>query len=450
MGREGEPERNGPRIGEVVIREGDHSKHREEVEATRERSGEEECLRHVAGDTLGPGVTLDVHPSCRGLTEDRSWSGKAETLKVRRSASTLHQPPPRSTMALVAAASLALLFLLAVAPSSSRGALQVGFYNGKCNGTDVESAVKSIVASRFSSDRTIVPVLLRLHFHDCFVKGCDASILLDGTGTEKTAAPNLSVRGYDIIDQAKSALESKCPGVVSCADIIAIATRDAVVLVYSLSSETEFLLILFFLVSVNLYVDDWQGGGSQYSYSVQTGRRDGNVSLASEALKNLPGDSFSASQAIAAFKAKGLSASDTVLLLGAHTVGVTHCSFVRSRLYNYNGSGKADPAMDPALVSKLKSTCPQNSTANNFILLDQGTALTVDNSYYKQILANKGILKVDQNIAVDGLTNSTVKSLASGSSFPTLFAGAMVRMGAVQVLTGNQGQIRKSCRVVNK
>lgn len=131
-------------------------------------------------------------------------------------------------------------------------------------------------------------------------------------------------------------------------------------------------------------------------------------------------------------------------------MGVTHCSFVRNRLYNYNGSGKADPAMDPALVSKLKSTCPQNSTANNFILLDQGTPLVVDNSYYKQILANKGILKVDQNIAVDRLTNSTVKSLASGTSFPTLFAGAMVRMGAVQVLTGNQGQIRKSCRLVYK
>ena len=63
------------------------------------------------------------------------------------------------------------------------------------------------------------------------IKGCDASILLDGSGTEKTARPNLSVRGYDLIDQAKAALESKCAGIVSCADIIVVATRDAVVLV---------------------------------------------------------------------------------------------------------------------------------------------------------------------------------------------------------------------------
>lgn len=59
-----------------------------------------------------------------------------------------------------------------------------------------------------------------------------------------------------------------------------------------------------------------QGGGSQYTYAVQTGRRDGVVSLASEAISNLPGASFSASQAIAAFGAKGLNASDMVLLLG--------------------------------------------------------------------------------------------------------------------------------------
>lgn len=75
-------------------------------------------------------------------------------------------------------------------------------------------------------------------------KGCDASILLDGSNSEKTAPPNLSVRGYDIIDAAKSAVEAICPGVVSCADIIAMATRDAVFLVS---------LYIIFIYGLNLY-----------------------------------------------------------------------------------------------------------------------------------------------------------------------------------------------------
>ncbi|KAJ0616647.1 putative peroxidase [Helianthus annuus] len=83
-----------------------------------------------------------------------------------------------------------------------------------------------------------------------FLKGCDASILLDGNNSEKTAPPNLSVRGYDVIDDAKAAVERVCPGLVSCADIIIMATRDVI----SLS-----------------------GGGR---YNVQTGRRDGTTSLA--------------------------------------------------------------------------------------------------------------------------------------------------------------------------
>nr|XP_018680323.1 PREDICTED: peroxidase 60-like [Musa acuminata subsp. malaccensis] len=132
---------------------------------------------------------------------------------------------------MAAALAVATVALLCLTVVPSHAALQVGFYSGKCNGTDVEATIKSIVAARFARDRSIVPALLRLQFHDCFVRGCDASILLDGSGTEKTARPNLSVRGYDLIDQAKAALESKCAGVVSCADIIVVATRDAVVLV---------------------------------------------------------------------------------------------------------------------------------------------------------------------------------------------------------------------------
>lgn len=65
------------------------------------------------------------------------------------------------------------------------------------------------------------------------MKGCDASILLDGNSTEKTAGPNLSVRGFDVIDNAKAAVEAVCPDLVSCSDIIVMATRDAISLVYT-------------------------------------------------------------------------------------------------------------------------------------------------------------------------------------------------------------------------
>ena len=62
-------------------------------------------------------------------------------------------------------------------------------------------------------------------------KGCDASILLDSTNdntAEKDSPGNLSLRGYEIIYDTKQEIENTCPGVVSCADILAMAARDAV------------------------------------------------------------------------------------------------------------------------------------------------------------------------------------------------------------------------------
>ena len=85
------------------------------------------------------------------------------------------------------------------------------------------------------SDPTLAGPILRMHFHDCFVRGCDASVLIAGAGTERTAGPNLSLRGFDVIDDAKAKIEALCPGVVSCADILTFAAPDSVVLIIFLT-----------------------------------------------------------------------------------------------------------------------------------------------------------------------------------------------------------------------
>ncbi|XP_072963508.1 peroxidase 57-like [Typha angustifolia] len=304
---------------------------------------------------------------------------------------------------------------------SCHAQLGYGYYNGKCGNQDVESIIRSIVQSRFNADRKIVAGLLRLQFHDCFVNGCDASILLDGPFSEKTAPPNLSVFGYDVIDQIKKALEATCPGVVSCSDIIIAAVRDALVM----------------------------AGG--LPYRVQMGRKDGMVSFAGLANNNLPPPNIPVPLAIQAFQARGLNPFDMVLLLGGHTVGVTHCSVIRDRLYNFNGSGRPDPSLNPLYVQILSNiVCPRFSSVDNIVFLDDpSSVLTVDNSYYKQLLQNKGILPIDQAIAMDWSTAWIVQLLANTNLFPNLFNQAMVKLGAVQVLTGQQGQIRRDCRRTN-
>ncbi|KAE8718284.1 Peroxidase 2 [Hibiscus syriacus] len=94
--------------------------------------------------------------------------------------------------------------------------------------------IKKVVQAAVYKERRLGASLLRLHFHDCFVNGCDASILLDPSSTidsEKNSRPNQnSARGFEVIDEIKAEVDKICGRpVVSCADIVAVAARDSVV-----------------------------------------------------------------------------------------------------------------------------------------------------------------------------------------------------------------------------
>ncbi|GLT40218.1 hypothetical protein SLA2020_143690 [Shorea laevis] len=139
-------------------------------------------------------------------------------------------------------------------------------------------------------------------------QGCDASILLDDTANftgEKNAVPNAnSVRGFDVIDIIKSQLENLCPGVVSCADIVAVAARDSTVAL----------------------------GGP--SWTVLLGRRDSTTASRSAANGNIPSPLFSLFNQLYIFTNKGFTADETIALLGSHTIGQARCAMFRNRLYN--------------------------------------------------------------------------------------------------------------------
>jgi peroxidase len=124
----------------------------------------------------------------------------------------------------IAAVVLMLLFL----STDCEAHLSPKFYDNTC--PNALSTIRTAIRTAVSRERRMAASLVRLHFHDCFVQGCDASILLKDA--ERNALQNKdSVRGYEVIDSAKAEVEKTCPGVVSCADILALAAQDVSVAV---------------------------------------------------------------------------------------------------------------------------------------------------------------------------------------------------------------------------
>ncbi|CAF2072985.1 BnaC01g21870D [Brassica napus] len=307
--------------------------------------------------------------------------------------------------------------------------LEFGLYRNSC--PEAESIVYSWVETAVLQDPRMAASLLRLHFHDCFVNasalilyfGCDASVLLDDTEGlvgEKTAPPNLnSLRGFEVIDSIKADLESVCPETVSCADILAMAARDSVVV----------------------------SGGP--SWDVEVGRKDGRTASKQAATTSLPSPNSTVPTLTSIFQNLGLSQTDMVALSGGHTLGKAKCTSFTARLQPQQTGQPANHGDNLEFLESLQQLCSTVDTSVAITQLDLVTPSTFDNQYYVNLLSGEGLLPSDQALAVqDPGTKEIVETYAADQSvFFKDFKNAMVKMGGIT--GGNEGEIRRNCRAVN-
>ncbi|CAK9138373.1 unnamed protein product [Ilex paraguariensis] len=309
-----------------------------------------------------------------------------------------------------------LCTLLVILISSLGNALSLNYYEQTC--PDAESIITKVVKSEVMKDQTVPAALLRMHFHDCFIRGCDASVLLNSAGkntAEKDGPPNVSLHAFYVVDNAKKEVEALCPGVVSCADILALAARDVVVL----------------------------SGGP--TWDVPKGRKDGRTSKASETVQ-LPAPTFNISQLHQSFSQRGLSTEDLVSLSGGHTLGFSHCSSFQNRIHNFNSTHDIDPSMHPSFAASLRSICPIKNKAKNAGTGMDPSSTTFDNTYYKLLLEGKSLFSSDQALLTASKTKDLVSEFSSSkAAFHKAFVKSMIKMSSI---TGGQ-EVRKDCRVVN-
>ncbi|EOA37721.1 hypothetical protein CARUB_v10012469mg [Capsella rubella] len=313
-----------------------------------------------------------------------------------------------------------LLSVLGVSVAIPRFRLDLDYYRSKC--PDTERIVRRVTEQYVSRKPSLAAALLRIYFHDCFVRGCDGSILLKSPNNdaERNAIPNLSLRGYEVVDAAKSALEKRCPGIVSCADVLALVARDAVLVIRG----------------------PW--------WPVPLGRRDGRISRVSDANANLPSPFANITTLKKNFADKGLNAKDLVVLSGAHTIGISTCALVNRRIYNFTGRGDFDPSMNPSYVRTLKKRCKPNDF-KSIVDMDPGSVKRFDSHYFNVVAQKKGLFTSDSTLLDDFETRHYVEiqALTNGISFNRDFSESMFKLGFVEILTGRNGEIRRKCAFVN-
>ncbi|TYI83074.1 hypothetical protein E1A91_D05G265800v1 [Gossypium mustelinum] len=248
------------------------------------------------------------------------------------------------------------------------------FYGNTC--PNLTTIVGGVLQQAVQSDIRIGATLIRAHFHDCMVDDATPNQMID----------------VDIVDDIKTALENSCPGLVSCADILALGSQIGV------SLQSHLLLTINFSVLQRKFRD------------------------------------------------VGLDDStDLVALSGAHTFGRAQCQTFSRRI-------GTDPTLDPMFSDVLAQICPQGGNGNALANLDSSTADDFGNNYYTNLQNNRGLLQTDQSLfsTTNASTVAIVNRFAgSQRDFFDAFVQSMINMGNISPLTGSNGEIRTTCRRIN-
>ncbi|XP_057950748.1 peroxidase 31-like [Malania oleifera] len=320
---------------------------------------------------------------------------------------------------------LLLIFFLSSLPSPSLSKLTSNYYDKTC--PDFQKIMRETITTKQITTPTTAAATLRLFFHDCMVDGCDASVLISSNTfntAERDADINLSLPGdaFDVVVRAKTALELTCPGIVSCSDILATATRDLVTMV----------------------------GGP--FYTVRLGRKDGLVSKASAVEPSLPRANSSLDSIIAKFQSKGFSIREMVALTGGgHTIGFSHCKEFISRVFNFSKISESDPAYHPKYAAGLRKTC-ENYTRDTSMSAfnDVMTPNKFDNMYFQNLPRGLGLLASDHAFVADPRTRPIVEQYAKDQKvFFDDFAHAMEKLSVYGIKTGRKGEVRHRCDAFN-
>ncbi|KAL8504933.1 hypothetical protein ACS0TY_016217 [Phlomoides rotata] len=308
-----------------------------------------------------------------------------------------------------------LIIIFALADAAFSHPLYPHFYDKTC--PLALPTIKRVIEEAVQQEKRMGASLLRLHFHDCFVQGCDGSLLLDSTSefvSEKfAAANNNSARGFEVVDRIKSEVDKACGGpVVSCADILAVAARDSVVAL----------------------------GGP--SWEVLLGRRDATSANITTANNDIPAPSSDLPRLLTSFEKQGLDIKDLVALSGGHNLGFAQCRLFRPHIYN-------DSDVDGEFRRQIQTICPRSGGDTNLVPLDPTPAF-FGNMYFRNIVAKRGLLHSDQALFSSPETRFRVAAYSlSNAAFAIDFVTSMVKMGNIKPLTGEQGQIRYNCKRVN-